>query len=1374
MTSRIILAFIAGLLFSALATAAGIEQFSPQGEVKAVRQVSVRFDADMVPLGDPGQTDPMRVDCPARGKGRWVDSRNWVYDFEQDLPTGLACAFSLESGLHSLAGDNLAPASYAFTTGGPAIIASVPYEGQVIPEDQVFVLGLDAPVREASLAGHLWCEAEGVAERIPARPVTGEDRQKVLAASRDFFQRYVGFLEEHTHFVFAVRAPGGSHRDALLKAAGQPGAPVVVVRCGRRLPADASVTLIWARGIESASGIATSDDQRLGFKTRPDFSARLRCSKLNARAPCLPVLPMDLNFTAPVDLKTAGRINLGAGQQSWQPKISDEDRKSGYTQSVSFPGPFPEGATLTLKLPAMLKDDAGRTLVNAHSFPLTIRTDQAPPLARFASDFGIYELAAEPMLPLTLRYVDKLASRHAHFGAERLVTQNPVEIIDWLRRIRQMGENEYDEFDKTKGYAPIRHFGAEESIFEARHKIQSLDLPKPLPDKETEVIGIPVREPGFHIVEVASPRLGAALMDKARPYHVRATALVTNLALHFKRGDESSLVWVTTLDAGKPVAGVEVEVRDCGGTVHARGSTDAAGILRIELALPDESDLPGCLDRYDRQYFVTAHKAGDFSFLLSNWGEGISPWRFNLYQSRWQGPTVAHAILDRSLFRPGEELGMKIIVRRKKSQGFGFVDKAGLGKEVILRHQGSGEETKLPVTWDAQGIADLSYTLPKEAKQGVYEIVVPHSLRGRPRDELNAGEFRVANYRVPTVRARLSGPTQAVNPHEVRLDMQASYLAGGAASQMPVVLRGLLQPYEVKFEDYEEASFANGPVRTGRQDERADWHIGDYDVSDMEDATPAARGDAAVTPLKIQRFKLDAGGAGRAGWQDLPKLETPRLLTAEAEYRDANGEVRSAAARVPLYPAGVLVGVQPDSWLQTKGQQHFRILAVDPAGKPQAGVPVQGRLYQRSWYSYRKRVIGGFYAYEHGEEVTALPETCAGVTDDKGLYFCATRSAATGTLIFEAAANDADGNRSFAQREFWVPEGDDWVDASDHDRMDLIPERRHYEPGETARFRLRMPFKSATTLVSVEREGVLDAWVTEVGRDKPVIEVPVKPEYGPNVFVSAFAVRGRVADVQPTAMVDLGKPAFRMGAAEIRTGWSGYALDVKLATDKTRYHTREKVKVNIRVRRPDGTTPKGAEVAVAAVDEGLLELAPNTSWKLLDAMMARRGIAVTTSTGQMQVVGKRHYGRKAVPSGGGGGRGPARELFDTRIFWQARLHLDDQGEGHVEVPLNDSLTRFRIVAVANANVGRFGSGETDVAVTQDLQILSGAAPLVREGDRLKVYFTLRNTGERTMTVDLAPRLNGHDLAARSETLEPGQGREITLPVEVPLGVEKLT
>ena len=91
--------------------------------------------------------------------------------------------------------------------------------------------------------------------------------------------------------------------------------------------------------------------------------------------------------------------------------------------------------------------------------------------------------------------------------------------------------------------------------------------------------------------------------------------------------------------------------------------------------------------------------------------------------------------------------------------------------------------------------------------------------------------------------------------------------------------------------------------------------------------------------------------------------------------------------------------------------------------------------------------------------------------------------------------------------------------------------------------------------------------------------------------------------------------------------------------------------------------PAGSEVALAAVDEGLLELAGNPSWNLLEAMMRRRSYAVETATAQMQVVGKRHYGLKALPQGGGGGRQPTRELFDTLLLWQARVPLDADGDG---------------------------------------------------------------------------------------------------------------
>src|SRR5208282_2040212 len=184
--------------------------------------------------------------------------------------------------------------------------------------------------------------------------------------------------------------------------------------------------------------------------------------------------------------------------------------------------------------------------------------------------------------------------------------------------------------------------------------------------------------------------------------------------------------------------------------------------------------------------------------------------------------------------------------------------------------------------------------------------------------------------------------------------------------------------------------------------------------------------------------------------------------------------------------------------------------------------------------------------------------------------------------------------------------------------------------------------------------------------------------------VSALAVRGRIAGVQPTAMLDLGKPAFKLGIAEIRVGWRDHRLNVKVVPEKSVYHVRDKALVKISVRTFDGKAPAaGSLIAVAAVDEGLLELRANDSWKLLDAMMGQRPYQVETSVAEMQVVGKRHFGLKAIPPGGGGGRQITRQLFDTLLLWNASVPLDSAGDASIEVPLNDSLTSFRIVAIAN-------------------------------------------------------------------------------------------
>ena len=359
-----------------------VDAFSPQGTAKGIRQASARFSAPMVPFGEPRLADPFDVSCGVKGSGRWVDDRNWVYDFGRELPAGLRCTFRMRSGVADVAGQAVDAANYAFSTGGPAIVGSVPYAGvRGIDEAQAFVLALDAVATDESVDEQVWCDVAGIGERLGVRRLQGADRVTVLEANR-------AFVEEHLRRYY--RLGGRSYRKAdwstVLQA---PALPLAVVQCQRPLPNDAQVRLVWGKVVAAASGIATARDQTLAYQTRPAFRARLTCTRASRKAQCIPVLPIALTFNAPVPREAAEKIVLrGADDASRAPTLEENAR---FVQRVAFDGPFPEQASFRIELPPDLRDDAGRVLVNAATFPLTVKTDENPPLAKFAARFGIVE-----------------------------------------------------------------------------------------------------------------------------------------------------------------------------------------------------------------------------------------------------------------------------------------------------------------------------------------------------------------------------------------------------------------------------------------------------------------------------------------------------------------------------------------------------------------------------------------------------------------------------------------------------------------------------------------------------------------------------------------------------------------------------------------------------------------------------------------------------------------------------------------------------------------------------------------------------------------------------------------------------------------------
>ncbi len=1428
MSKAIVALSVAGLtLLAGIAHGASIVAATPQGEVAQVRQVTIKFSQAVVAFGDPRLPDPFSISCQGAappGTGRWASDRVWLYDFREPLPPGTRCVARLRAEWKPLPEASPAAASspaaaggsaltgrseFSFSTGGPAIVSMQPGEGGEIEEDQHFLIVLNGPAVEASVAANAWCEIEGIGERLPLRIVAGAVREQILKARR----------------IARARA-----------------ARTLVARCDRPLPNGAAARVVWGKGIGAAADprVVTSIEQRFRYQVRLAFTAEFTCERERASTPCLPIRPMNVRFSAPVAREQAMKARLAPTTGEALAPVFDKDEKAAEVTEIVFSKPLAENASYRVVLPSGLTDNAGRSLANAASFPLKVATGAAPPIAKFAAaPFGVVERHADAALPLTLRHVQadlRAVAASAGGGQVREKRlQSDADILAWYALVQKYHETQLSAKDlgrpQSEWFAteddtdakgrPIkrkveRMIGTREvSLLAKEAGVKRLDLPQleggdPRP---FEVVGIALPEPGYHVVEIESLRLGQSLLDKRAPMYVRTGVLVTNLGVHFKQGRENSLVWVTTLERGKPVAGADVVVNDCQGKALWSGRTDAKGLAVVARAL--DASFEHCAA--DSGYFVTARKADDqagavdVAFVFSSWQKGIEAWRFNVPTGRGAEPDLrATTVFDRTLFRAGETVSMKHFIRVETSSGLALLKPDRLPTRGKIVHQGSGQEYVFPLQWSAGGRNALTtWNIPPAAKLGVYEVSLEREGGDEqaPQHSWPSGNFRVEEFRLPLVDARISGPKAlAIAPQSVAVGVQMSYFSGGAMSGAALRASALLKSRTAIFPGYEDFSF-EPPRDPGKAEQQDD--------EEEEDSEREAGRDGKLVADKLP-LSTDRNGAAAFTLKDLPKLARPSEIDAEVSFADPNGETQTVATRIDLWPSAVVLGVRAGSWASNRGQAKFSVLALDTAGQPLKGqsVAVRGRVSQV--ISTRRRIVGGFYAYDNRTEIKELGPLCSGSTDDHGLLLCDATLETAGQVELIAEAKDGQGYPVAAATSVWITkQGELWFAQDNDDRIDVLPEKKRYEPGETARLQVRMPFREATALVAVEREGVIATQVVTLRGDDPTVELKIEPSWAPNVYVSVLALRGRIRETPwysffnwgwkeplswwrsfrgdskdyraPTAMVDLGKPAFKLGVAKIPVGLAAHQLQVSVTADKAQYAVRQKALARIRVTQ-GGKALAGADVAFAAVDEGLLALRGNGSWDLLDAMIKERAWGVETSTAQSEIIGRRHYGRKAVATGGGGGRGATRELFDTLLVWKPSVALDGNGEATVEVPLNDSLTSFRLVAIADAEVQKFGTGSTSIRVTQDLQVLAGLPPMVRDGDRFSAMLTLRNTTQREMKVHATlqgtanlPGPTAADiarlpiaLAAQDVTLTAGSAKEIVWPIDVPADAFSIT
>jgi len=1293
-----------------------VTSFSPSGVTREVRQVQAVFSEPVVPFAEGGQAvEPFRVACSASGKARWLDERTWLYEFPSDLSSGISCRFTMRADLVALSGATPSEETeFSFSTGGPAIVSANPYEGGEVEEEPYFRIITTGPYDSRSIEEHVTFVNAGIESPIGVTVVTGSIADEIWKSEYDI----------------------------------TPTERRLVIKPRLRFAPATKVKLIWGSGVKAPSGEELGTPQVLEYSVRGPLSATVSCPRVNVNAGCIPLRPIILSFSSPIPVELAKQVRLkDPAGKTWGIALDDGYNNNLYGY-VEFKGPFTESTELTVEFPSGFQDDIGRPLEMGG--PITVRIDSYPPLAKFSADFGIIERGEQQLLPITVRNIEPAIAVELERAGRPLGATLPAKmtrissvenILTWFERFR-ITERGQSVFASTPAV-----------------KVERFEVPRSPSGNEMEVIGIPLKDPGFYAVEVESPALGRAYLDGGKSYYVRTIALVTDLAVHVKKGAERSLVWVTSLGSGAPVEGANVVVADCRGKALASGRTDKNGTFTTE-SIPESLSYEYCGSR-PAQFVVLAQKGEDYSVTLSSWDEGIEVWRFGLPTGVWRDTfESAHTVLAQSLVRRGDTVKMKHILRRRTGGGLRFPNRE-FPTIVRMTHLGNYERFEVPLTWRKNGSAENEWKVPPGAKLGSYSIELIRK-RKDEEDALSSGVLRVEDFRVPLMRGIASFPGKnLVAPTSVPLTTSVSYLAGGGAAKLPVTVRYKVNPAwyfpRLGIDSY---ALANGSVKTGLQ--RNDG---------SSEEAPVRSG------LSTKSVVLDDTGSASVALDGLDLQGLPSTIFAELEYKDVAGFVQTVSASASVWPTDVLVAIKTGNWM-AKDSVPVQVVAISPTGERKVGVPVSIDMFRRTTLSNRKRIVGGFYAYESSAETEKIGSVCSGVTDTEGEFRCTVSLPTSGEFLLESRVVDSAGRASVAHTSVWGNAEDrHWFGGRDDDRIDVLPEKQEYAADETARLQVRMPFNAATALVSVEREGVIESFVQQIDSRDPVVSVPMKAAYAPNVYVSVLVVRGRIGEHEPTAMLDLGKPAFKFGVAAVKVGWQPHEIAVAVTPEREVYRVREKARVRIQATgASDGKPIAHGEVALVALDEGILELQPNDSWKLLAGMMGTRPYNVSTWTSQMHVVGRRHFGLKARPDGGGGGKGSTRELFDALLYWNPRVPLDKNGEATIEIPLNDSLTSFRIAAVTTSGESRFGTGSASVRATQDLIVIPGFAPVVRHGDSVRGTVSLRNTTDQPMPVELSlvtddERVSG---AAESRTVEPNGSAEVTWRLAIPEGIEGLT
>ena len=343
------------------------------------------------------------------------------------------------------------------------------------------------------------------------------------------------------------------------------------------------------------------------------------------------------------------------------------------------------------------------------------------------------------------------------------------------------------------------------------------------------------------------------------------------------------------------------------------------------------------------------------------------------------------------------------------------------------------------------------------------------------------------------------------------------------------------------------------------------------------------------------------------------KAGLPFTYTLEGDVEDVSRQHIANRTSLLVHPAPWYIGIKqmPLFGNQSDGLKT-ELVAVGLDGAPVPDVKIDVTLTQIQWTSVRKAEGNGFYTWD--TERKDVPSGEWHLTSASTPVPLTAELPAGGYFVLEARADAGQGRFTVTRESFYaLGRGYTAWQRYDHNRIDLVPERTTYKPGDTARIMIQSPWEQATALVTTEREGIRTHRQFALTSTQQSIDIPITEEAIPNIYVSVLLIKGRSKPLAEPAKEDdpsdPGKPAFRLGYVQLAVEDTSKRLTVAVAANKEEYRPANNATVDARRQGSAGARHRERSDVVGG---GLRRAVAD---RLPDARRARLGLCEEGAAG---------------------------------------------------------------------------------------------------------------------------------------------------------------